>query len=331
VLIFSFSLPAARVAVPVFGGWAAGVGRAVLAAGLAGMVLRLRRVPPPCRSDLGGLVAVAAGVAVGFPVLSGLALEHVPASRGAVVLGLLPLVTSLLAALRHGERPSARFWAAASGGSIAVLVFSSVTGAGGRPEPADGLLLLAVVAAAVGYAEGAALTARIGGWQTISWALVLAVPVTVPLTVVAVRAHGMVDPDPMAVAGLAYVSVFSTFTGFVVWYAGLSRGGVARVSQLQLAQPVLTLVWSVLFLGESVGASAVITAVVVLLFVLAARRSPVRRIDPPSPTHPRRATMCSPGREAGEGSPVRTAGWSRSSRSVQPGGERRPWAGSDAG
>ena len=285
VLIFSFTLPATKAAVPVFGGWVVGIGRAVVAGLLSVVALGVSRTPLPGRRDRWRLLVVAAGVVVGFPVLTAVALQYVPATRGAVVVGLLPGATAVVATLRHGERPSARFWLAAAGGLVTVVVFAVSTGPGGRPEPADVLLGLAVAAAAVGYAEGAAIGVRIGGWQTISWALVLALPVTLPVTMVAFLARGgpggLGDPTAGAVLGLVYVSVFSMFLGFFAWYAGLGRGGVARVSQIQLLQPVLTLVWASLLLGERLTPGAVVAATVVTAFVVATRRAPVGRVGLP--------------------------------------------------
>ncbi len=274
VLIFSFTLPATRVAVPVFGGWTVGIGRAVGAGVLAAAVLAMKRAPPDL-ATFRRLAVVAGGVVVGFPLFSALALVSVPASRGAIVVGVLPAATALVAAIRHGEKPSRPFWLAAAGGLITVVVFAVLTGARGRPEPADALLFLAVAAAAIGYAEGGSVSKSIGGWQTISWALVLALPITVPIAIIALASHGIIEPDAASVAGFAYVTIFSMFLGFFAWYAGLSKGGVARVSQIQLTQPILTLLWAALFLNEEITETAMLAAVLVLIFVVMTRRAPV--------------------------------------------------------
>jgi len=275
VLIFSFSLPATKAAVPVFGGTLVGIGRAVVAGALAIAVLRATRTPLPKPELRQRLLVVAAGVVVGFPLFTALALQYVPASRGAIVVGILPAATALVATLRHGERPSVAFWLASAGGLLTVLVFAVVTGADGRPEPADALLLLAVAAAAIGYAEGASVGREIGGWQTISWALVLSLPVTIAVSAAAIIVEGIGDVTTKSLVGMAYVSVFSMFLGFFAWYAGLGRGGVAKVSQIQLLQPILTLIWAALFLGEQITLRASIAALVIFGFVIAARRAPV--------------------------------------------------------
>ncbi len=277
VLAFSLTLPATKAAVPVFGGWTIGIGRAVIAALLAIVLLVAKKVELPDRRFLRPLVLIAFGVVFGFPILTALALEHVPATRGAIVVGLLPATTALVATIRHGERPSRGFWLAAGGGLMTVVAFAFLSGSRGKPEPADLLLALAIIAAAIGYAEGAEVSKSIGSWQTICFALVLSLPITVPASIIAVWKHGVDEPTTSAIAGLVYVSVISMFLGFFAWYAALSMGGVARVSQIQLLQPVLTLGWAWLLLDEQVTAGAILAAVAVAGFVWLSRRAAVSR------------------------------------------------------
>ncbi len=276
VLIFSMSLVATSVAVKSFGAWTVGIGRAVVAAACAAVVLIVRRSAIPNQRHLPSLLIVGGGVIVGFPLFTALALETSTASRGAIVIGILPASTALVATLRHGERPSWQFWLAAFGGLATVVTYSIVTGANGRPELADVFFLLAVASAAVGYAEGAKLTSTLGGWQTISWALIVAVPITLPIGTIALISHGVDDPGWSNWAGLLYVSLFSMYLGFFAWYAGLSIGGVARVSQIQLLQPMLTLMWSALLLDERISRAGIITAGLVLVCVVATRRTAIR-------------------------------------------------------
>ncbi|MEZ5375162.1 MAG: DMT family transporter [Acidimicrobiales bacterium] len=287
VAIFSLSLPATREAVEAFGAWTVGFGRAVLAAICAVAVLIATRTARPEASQLKRLMIVGAGVVVGFPLFTGLALETSTASRGAIVIGVLPSATALVATLRHGERPSRWFWLAAGGGLLTVVVFAVATGANGRPELADVFFLLAVLAAAIGYAEGAALTHELGGWQTISWALVIGLPITVPVATISLVHHGIDHPQLSHWVALGYVSLFSMYLGFFAWYAGLHLGGVARVSQIQLLQPTLTLLWSALLLGETVTSSSIATAALVLGFVAASKRAGVQR----RPSHSAQALL----------------------------------------
>ncbi|MDF1799945.1 MAG: DMT family transporter [Planctomycetota bacterium] len=282
VLAFSFTVPITRAVVPVFGGWTVGIGRAVGAALLAALLLRSRGARWPRRGLRHRLLLVAAGVVLGFPLFSALALEFVPATHAAVVIGLLPIATACAATWRHGERPSGAFWLAALGGLATVVAFAFATGSGGRPELADGLLLLAVASAALGYAEGASVSRELGGWQTISWALVFALPVTLPIGGFALWQHGVVAADLSSYLGFGYLTAVSMFLGFFFWYAGLARGGTARVGQLQLVQPILTLCWSALFLGEVVGKAAMGTAGLVIVFVLLTGRAPVGRVSGPA-------------------------------------------------
>lgn len=277
VLAFSGSLPATRLAVDGLDPTFVGIGRAVVAGLLAAVLLRATRQPRPSRAQVRRLWLVVAGVVVGFPLFTALALQSLSSAHGAVIVGLLPAATAVMAVVRAGERPSPRFWLASVAGLVAVLAFAATQGAG-LPRPADGLVLIAVAFGALGYAEGGALSRELGGWQTICWALVLSLPLITPPAVVA-AATGDLSGGPSAWAGFAYVCLFSMFLGFFAWYAGLARGGVARIGQVQLAQPVLTLVWAGLLLGERVGLAEVAAAVAVLACVVATQRSRVDDVD----------------------------------------------------
>jgi drug/metabolite transporter (DMT)-like permease len=242
----------------------------------------------PPRRDWGALALVALGVVFGFPYLTALAMGSVPAGHGAVVTGLIPAATALMAVWRAGERPRWTFWLACAAGAAAVCAFAAAEGAG-RLRAADLLLFGAVLAAALGYAEGARLSRAWGaggGVRVISWALVFAAPLALAIVLVtlgmqAPRHYG--DVSARAWLGFAYVSVISAYAGFFAWYAGLARGGVARVSQVQLVQPVLGVLWAALLLGEPLRARTVLAA----LLVVACAASAVLfrgRANPGAPT-----------------------------------------------
>ena len=273
VLAFSVSLPATRMAVagglpPGF----VGIGRAAAAGILAALTLLAMRQAFPPRRLLPGLGIVVAGVVVGFPVLTALALAQVPSAHGIVVIGLLPAATAVAAVLRAGERPSTPFWLAVLAGVGCVLAFALVQGAGGV-EPADLLLLAAIVLCALGYAEGGRLSRELGGVGVICWALVLALPATLAITAVRWDGPALAAATPAAWAGFAYVSVVSSLAGFFAWYRGLALGGVARVGQVQLAQPVLGLGWAALLLNEAVTPAMMLTAAAVLACVVATQKT----------------------------------------------------------
>ena len=281
MLGFSFSLPATRLAVADLDPWFVAFGRAAVAAALAAIVLVATRAPRPSRSQLARLTVVAAGVVLGFPLFTSLALQDRTASHSVVIIALLPAATAVAAVLRAGERPSLRFWLASAAGMLCVLGFAVGRGAGDLQED-DLFLLLAVVLCALGYAEGGALSRELGGARTICWALLVALPVTLPVTLA-------VGPDPAGATawlGFAYVSLVSMFLAFFAWYAGLARGGVAKVGQVQLLQPMLTLTWSAAVLGEHVGPGTLLTALAVLACVVATQRARVdqARPDQPEPT-----------------------------------------------
>lgn len=275
VFSFSLTLPATRVAVMDLDPLFVGLGRGVVAAVLAGLILWFTRQKLPAPNHLIGLSIVAAGVVLGFPLLSAWAMQQLPASHGAVVLGLLPLATAIAGVVRAGDRPSLGFWLASSIGSATVVGFGLLSGAG-HLQLADLALFAAVVAAALGYAEGGRIAQEMGGWQVICWALVLAAPIEGWLTFKVVGAHELVT-SPAAWLGFAYVSVVSQLLGFFAWYHGLAIGGVARVGQIQLLQPFLTILASALLLGEAMTPLTVGAACLVISSVAVSRRAAIQR------------------------------------------------------
>lgn len=280
VLAFSFTFPATTLAERAFDPLVVGAGRSVIAAVIAAVCLCAARAALPARRHWPGLIAVALGCGIGFGVLSALALHHTSSSHGAVVIGLLPAATAVVAVIRVGERPGPVFWLASGLGTAVVCAYALSRGAGNL-HPADLILLGSVIVAAVGYAEGGRLTRELPGWQVVGWGLVIAFPLSAVLTLV-----GALGSDPShhvtvsAVAGFAYVGTISTFVGFFAWYRGLAEAGVARASQVQLAQPLLTIIWTVPLLGEHLDPVALLAAVVVGACVLATQRA---RHGPPVP------------------------------------------------
>jgi drug/metabolite transporter (DMT)-like permease len=278
VAVFSLTLPFTRLAVreldPLFLTLGRALGAAVLAAGW----LRMRRAALPGRAALRPLAIVALGCVLGFPLLSSIAMRSVPASHGAVLGGVLPLATALYAALRGYERPSKGFWLVALLGTSLVLAFALGQG-GGTLQKADLLMFGAIVAAAAGYAEGGRLARTLGGQETICWALVLsAVPAALLLAAFEsdqVKRLGAVGPASWL--GFAYVTAFSMFIGFFFWYRGLALGGVARVGQVQLLQPFLSLAGAAVLLGEALTVANVGFALAVIATVALGRRMQVRR------------------------------------------------------
>ena len=281
VACFSLTLPATRMAVAALDPTFVGLGRAVVAAVPAGLLLLASRQCFPARRYWRSLLVVVAGVIVGFPLLSALALGQLPAAHGAIVTGLLPLSSAIAGALRAGDRPSRAFWLASLAGSGVVVAFAFLSG-GGAPQVADLLLLVAVAAAGMGYAEGARLARELGAWQVICWALVIAAPLLLVPVALAAWQHGLAAP-PSAWLGFAYVSLISQFLAFFAWYHGLAIGGVARVGQLQLFQPFMTIAASALLLGESISPLMLAAALLVFAAVALGRRAAIARIGPAAP------------------------------------------------
>lgn len=270
VIIFSGSLPATRLAVAQFDPVFLTVARASIAGLLALGLLLLFRQRRPARSQLISLAVTALGVVLGFPLLTALALQHVSSAHSIVFVGLLPLATALFSVLRCGERPRPAFWLCATLGSLLVAGFAL-----GQDMTAnllgDGLMLLAILACGLGYAEGARLSRSLGGWQVISWALVLSLPLMLLLSLYSAPASFSGIGLP-AWLSLGYVSVFSMLVGFVFWYRGLALGGVAAVGQLQLLQPFFGLALAAGLLGEQVSLGMLGVSLAVILCVAAAKR-----------------------------------------------------------
>ncbi len=270
VIIFSGSLPATRVAVldlpPLFLTSA----RAVIAALLGAVFLALLRQARPARGDLASLGIISLGVVIGFPLLTAFALRHITSAHSIVFIGLLPLATAIFGVLRGGERPRAQFWLFSCVGAAAVAGFA-LHNSGGGTLTGDLLMIAAIVVCGLGYAEGATLSRRLGGWQVISWALIVSLPLMATVAL-ATTPESWSDVGVSAWLGLAYVSVFSMLVGFIFWYRGLALGGIAGVGQLQLLQPFFGLMLASLLLNEPVAWTMIAATGIVVLSVAGAKR-----------------------------------------------------------
>ena len=270
VIIFSGSLPATRIAVGGFTPIFLTSARAVIATSLGAALLFFLAQKRPSRTDLGSLALVASGCVLGFPLLTALALEHITSAHSIVYIGLLPLATAIFGVLRGGERPKPAFWLWSVIGSLSVAGFA-LSNSQSASLIGDLFMVGAILVCGLGYAEGAKLSRRLGGWQVISWALIVSFPimVIVALATLPARWNGI---GLGAWMGLAYVSVFSMLIGFVFWYRGLALGGIAAVGQLQLLQPFIGLGLADVLLGERISWPMIAFTGVVVLSVAGAKR-----------------------------------------------------------
>lgn len=271
MVAFSLTFPSTAWGLESFGPWSLVAVRSVLAALIAGAFLLAGRVPPPERRHWAGLAVVAGGVVIGFPLLTSLALQTSTTSHAAVVVGLLPLTTATFAAIRTGRRPSRTFWIAAVAGAVVVLGFT-LQQSGGALSTGDLYLFGALLVCAAGYTEGGRLAKLMPGWQVIGWALVLCLPLMAVGSAVAL-AYEPAHLTAHGVVGLLWVAAGSTFFGLYVWYRGMAAIGIPRASQLQLAQPLLTLFWSVTLLGEELAPAAPVAAGAVLVCIAVTQRA----------------------------------------------------------
>ena len=288
IVIFSVTLPMTRLAVgtpdaPQMSGVFIALGRAVVAAVLSAGFLLATRAPLPRRQDWGPLAMIAGGVVFGFPLLTSIAMRYVEAMHASVIVGVLPLATAAVGALLHRQRPSTGFWGCAVLGSVLVVAFamlrSGSTG-GLSIHFADLLLLAAMLFAAVGYGYGARLAQHMRAEHVICWALLLALPITLPL---AWRTWPSAPVHPAAWWAFGYLGLFSMWLGFFAWYRGLALGGTVRVSQVQLVQPFLSMLFSVPLLGERLDAVTVGFGLAVIATVFIGKQMPVGAVTSPRP------------------------------------------------
>jgi len=287
VAIFALTLPMTRLAVgtadaPLMSGAFIALGRAAVAAALSLVFLWATCAPLPQRRDWWPLIVTSGGVVFGFPLLTSIAMRYVEAVHASVIVGVLPLATALVGALLHRQRPSAGFWTCAATGTLLVIAFALLrSGSGLRLHPADLLLLAAMACAAVGYAWGARLSQSMRAEHVICWALVIALPITLPL---AWWTRPQAAVPASAWWAFGYVALFSMWIGFFAWYRGLAQGGTVRVSQVQLVQPFLSMLFAVPLLGERLDATTLGFALAVIATVFVGRRMPVRAAaSPPAP------------------------------------------------
>ena len=281
IVIFSVTLPMTRLAVgtpdmPQMSGLFIAMGRATVAAVLSAALLFFTRAPWPARADWLPLAITAAGVVFGFPLLTSVAMRHVEAMHASVIVGVLPLATAAVGALLHRQRPSAGFWLCAAAGSALVVVFAVLRSGQAigtfAISFADLLLLAAMLFAAVGYCYGGRLASHMRADHVICWALLLSLPLTLPLAVYSWPEHYV---KPTAWLGFAYLAVFSMWLGFFAWYRGLALGGAVRVSQVQLVQPFLSMLFAVPLLGERLDAVTVGFGLAVIATVFLGKKMPV--------------------------------------------------------
>lgn len=270
--MFSGTVPATRIAVETIDPIVVGVGRSVLGALLAIGYLVAVRAPWPKGAQWPGILVIAAGAAVGFGWFSAEALKTLSASHGSVVIGILPMLTAVIGTLRTGARPRPLFWIATAAGTVVVVVYAASSSRSASIGLGDLYLFCALALAAAAYAEGGRLARTMPGGQVIAWGLVTALPLSVPLSVVALRSSPF-EPSPASLAALVYMAIFSVFVGMVLWYRAMGLAGVPRVSSIQLIQPLLSVVWSWLLIGEPLRADTLATALLVLVFVATAQRA----------------------------------------------------------
>lgn len=270
VVIFSGGMPATKLAVMEMSPLFVTIARAGIAGILALSVILIYKEKRPAKEQIFSLVLVSIGCVIGFPLLSALAVQYITSAHSIVFLGMLPMMTAIFGVLRGGEKPHPVFWIFSIIGSLLVVGFAVSQGISANPM-GDILMLAAVVLCGLGYAEGAKLSKTLGGWQVISWALILALPIMIPLFFIYFP-ENVKEVSFNGWFGLGYISVFSMFIGFIFWYKGLAQGGIATVGQLQLLQPFFGLALAAYFLHEQVSMGMLGITVGVILCVAGTKK-----------------------------------------------------------
>jgi len=273
VLSFSLTLPATRFVIPYLDPIFIGLGRAVIAATFAVVLLMVMKQPIPIKNQFYRLAITAMGVVIGFPVFSAWAMQTVPASHGGVVLGVLPLATAIAAVLVSHERPSVGFWISGLLGGAIVTIYALLNGVGSL-HIGDLFLFFSIVSAAIGYAVGGQLSKEMGGWQVICWALLISLPFIIGPTLIFAPADALDIPISVWLIFL-YLALVSQLFGFFLWYKGLALGGIARVSQTQLIQPFLTIAAAALFINELIDIKTIVFALLVTSAVVVGKKMPI--------------------------------------------------------
>ncbi|PCH62137.1 MAG: EamA family transporter [Gammaproteobacteria bacterium] len=273
VLSFSLTLPATRFVIPYLDPIFIGLGRAVIAATFAVVLLMVMKQPIPIKNQFYRLAITAMGVVIGFPVFSAWAMQTVPASHGGVVLGVLPLATAIAAVLVSHERPSVGFWISGLLGGAIVTIYALLNGVGSL-HIGDLFLFFSIVSAAIGYAVGGQLSKEMGGWQVICWALLISLPFIIGPTLIFAPADALDIPISVWLIFL-YLALVSQLFGFFLWYKGLALGGIARVSQTQLIQPFLTIAAAALFINEFIDIKTIVFALLVTSAVVVGKKMPI--------------------------------------------------------
>ncbi len=270
VILFSGSLPATRLAVLEFDPFFVTAVRAAIAGLLGGGVLLISKERKPSKQQIIPLFIVAVGVVLGFPLFSALALQYINSAHSIVFVGILPIATAIFGILRAKEHPRPIFWLFSIIGSLLIVGFALSQGVDSSPM-GDILMVIAIILCGLGYAEGAKLSKSLGGWQVISWALVISLPISLPLSFVYMP-NSFVHISLGAWIGIAYISLFSMFIGFIFWYKGLAVGGIARIGQLQLLQPLFGLALAAFLLHEKVSWTMLAVTIGVVLNVAATKK-----------------------------------------------------------
>ncbi len=273
IIAFGFTLPVTRLAIQELDIIFVGLGRAIVAAIFATIVILIYSPRLPPKSIWIRLIITSLGVVIGFPLFATIAMKYANASHGGVILAILPLATAIASVPFANERPSLGFWICGILGSGIVIIFALSENNSSENQTigfGDLFLFLAVISAAIGYAQGGALSKTLGGWQVICWALIIGAPLLIPVILI-FSENVNYSASMQAWGSFVYLALISQFLGFFAWNKALASGGIAKIGQLQLLQPFVTLLASAYLIGELISYKQILFAMIVVCIVAIGR------------------------------------------------------------
>jgi drug/metabolite transporter (DMT)-like permease len=273
ITMFSLTLPFTQMAVKELSPFFVAFSRATIAGFCALILMILGKYKLPTKNQIKRLIIIAIGIVYGFPIFTSMAMTTLPSSHSGIVLGILPLTMSVLAAIRYKEKASLAYWITSIIGASLVITYAFIDNNGFLIKE-DLWLLFAILFVSVGYSEGGNLSKEMGSIAVVSWALVLTLPFNIIATYFFYETS-FSSVSLQALISLSYVGLFSMYIGFFFWYKGIAIGGISRVGQVQLIQPFLTIVAAFFLTNEKITFLNILFALMVLVVIIIGRKTKI--------------------------------------------------------
>lgn len=279
MLFFSFTLVAVKLGLESFTPTVMSFGRVIPVSIVCVIALKMsgKSLLPP-REDLHKVLGLTIGVVIAFPAITSFSLQHVTAGEAGIIGALGPIIAAALAVLYGHKHPGKQFWYAAAVGTAATIAFALTRGLGaGGAESLFwyAALLVSVSLWSWGQVTGGTLTNKHHSIHILAWAILLGTPLNA-----AIAGYDLLVANPMTVwptwsawFGFLFVAFMSMFLTFYIWYAAMDRIGAVKTTVLQLAQPIMTLLWGIWLIGEKASLDTWIAALVIMVAVAYTQRA----------------------------------------------------------